>query len=373
MMWNVGFIGFGMIGKVHAHAYRSLPTYYNDPPGEFRFRAVATSRRETAREAQARFGFERATTDWREIVNDPNIHIVHVAHPNSRHKEVLLSAMEGGKHIYCEKPLTATWGEAREVASRLGSYRGISQMCLQNRFFAATLKAAELKRSGFLGEILCFRGMYLHSGMLDSAKVLNWKATMKYGGGGVINDLGPHIIDLLQLLCGRFEEVLAEKRIALPDRKVKLGDESPVAPDAEDHAVMLLKLPGGAVGSAEVTKVATGTQDELRFEVHGTRGALRFDLMSPHWIEVFQQESSPGGWQRIPAGGNYPQKGAVQPKMAVGWIRAHIASLHNFLCAVQRGEPTRPDLKDGVQLQAALDAAYRSAEERGWKAVEKLE
>lgn len=370
MKWNVGFIGFGMIGKVHAHAYRSLPVYYNEPPGEYNFAAVATSRQETAGEARVRFGFDRATTDWREIVEDPSIQIVHVAQPNIYHREVLLAAMEAGKHIYCEKPLTATWSEAREVEERLPSYRGISQMCLQNRFFAATLKAAELSRKGFLGEVLGFRGVYLHSGMLDPAKILNWKATVQYGGGGVINDLGPHILDLLQLLCGRFEGALAQKRLSFPDRKVRAGDSAVSAPDAEDHAVMLLRLPGGAVGTAEVSKVATGSQDELRFEVHGTGGALRFDLMRPHWIEVFDQKNPDRGWQQIPTGGTYDQKGAVQPKMAVGWVRAHIASLHNFLRAVAEGVPTRPDLGDGIQLQAVLDAVYRSAAAGEWTRVE---
>jgi predicted dehydrogenase len=369
MRWNVGFIGFGFIGKVHALAYRSLPFYYDRVPGEFRFASVATSRPETARAAQETFGFERAVADWREIVDDPSIHIVHVAQPNVYHRDVLIAAMEAGKHIYCEKPLVAAWPEAQEVAMRLRRYTGVSQMCLQNRFFPATLKAFDLARDGLLGDILCFRGCYLHSGSVEASRVLNWKSTVEYGGGGVILDLGPHIIDLLQLLCGRCEAVFAHQRVALSDRKVRVGGKILPAATAEDHALMLMRLPGGAVGSVEVTKIATGTQDELRFEIHGTGGGLAFDLMKPGTLRVFEQSRPELGWQHMPTGGTYREKGTIPGKMAVGWVRGHVASLYNFASAVARNEPTRPDLRDGVQLQAVLEAAYRSAASGAWEDV----
>jgi len=369
MRWNVGFVGFGFIGKIHALAYRSLPFYYDETPGEYRFLKVCTSRPETAQRAKEKFGFREAVTDWREVVEDPEIQIVHVAQPNVFHRDVIMAAMEAGKHIYCEKPLTATWKEACEIAGRLSGYRAVSQMCVQNRFFAAVLHAAELAREGFPGEVLAFRGLYLHSGNLDPGKVLNWKATVDYGGGGVILDLAPHIVDLLQLLCGEVRAVFAEKRIAVRERSVRVGDREVGGPTAEDHAVLLLRLSEGRVGTVEVSKVATGSQDELRFEIHGTGGALAFNLMEPNVLRVFDQSRPHLGWQERPTGGNYKEKGTVPGKMAVGWVRGHVASLYNFLTAVARGEPTRPDLADGVRLQAVLHAAYESSNKGAWVEV----
>ena len=75
--------------------------------------------------AKERLGFDRATTDWREVVDDPAVQIVHISQPNAYHRDVLLAAMDAGKHIYCEKPLTATWEEAQEVAARLPGYGGV--------------------------------------------------------------------------------------------------------------------------------------------------------------------------------------------------------------------------------------------------------
>lgn len=365
-IWRVGFIGFGFIGKVHALAYRSLPFYYDEMPGEYRLAHVVTSRPETAALARERFGFERASCQWREVIDDPSIDIVHVAQPNVFHRDVLLAAMAQGKHIYCEKPLTATWVEAQDVARALPGYRGTAQMCLQNRFFPATQKAAALVREGFLGDTLCFRGSYLHSGAVDPTRPLNWKATAQLAGGGVINDLGPHVIDMLTLLCGSPAAVCAHTRLSFPERRVVAAGAGTDAPTAEDHAVALLRLDNGATGTVEMSKAATGTLDELRFEIHGTAGAMRFDLMRPNWLEVFAQDRADDGWRHLPTAGHYAQKGAVPGKAAVGWVRAHIACLHAFLSRVARGEPAEPDLAEGVRLQAVIEAAYRSARSGAW-------
>ncbi len=354
---------------MHAFAYRALPFHYERLADSYELAAVATARPRSAEEARARFGFTRAADTWRSIVDDPSIDIVHVAQPNVYHKEVLCAAIDAGKHIYCEKPLAADLPEAREVGAKLASYRGTSQMVLQNRFFAATVKAAALAREGFLGDVLCVRAAYLHSGALDAAKPLNWKSTVALGGGGVVNDLGPHVIDLIELLCGPIAEACALTRIALPDRRVVIGGKDAGAPTAEDHAAALFKLARGGTGTLELSKAATGALDELKIEVHGTAGALRFDLMTPNWLDVYEQARPDLGWRRLPTLGNYPEPGAVPGKNAIGWVRGHIACLHNFLAAVADGRPARPDLADGVRLQAVLDALYRSAATRAWCTV----
>lgn len=369
MHWKVGIIGFGFIGKIHALAYQSLPYYYDRMPGRYELAAVATSRPETAEEAGRRFGFQKTTTHWQDLVSDPDIAIIHVAHPNRGHREVLLAAMAAGKHIYCEKPLTADWDEALAVHAALPDYSGISQVCVQNRFQAAMCEAAEKARQGFLGDIVAFRGVYLHSGNVSPGKVLNWKATLKASGGGVINDLAPHLFDMIQVLCGPIKAVSCEKRLTFPDRQVNHPTDRAARPNAEDHAVMMLKLANDAVGSAEVSKACTGKQDELSVTVHGTLGAIHFNLMDPYWLHVYDQRHPEQGWMAIPTGGHFPDTGAVPGKVPVGWMRGHIASLHHFLTGVAQGKPVKPDLADGVQLQGILHSAYRAAESGQWEQV----
>lgn len=369
---RVGFVGFGFIGQVHAYGYLNLPLFYDPPPLEAELAAVCTSRPETARRARERFGFTLATTDYRRVTENPDIDIVHIASPNIFHRDQLLSAMAAGKHIYCEKPLTATLAEAREVEAALGSYVGVHQMCLQNRFFPATLRAKQLVEEGRLGRILSFRAAYLHSGSADPSAPLKWKLDRAMGGG-VLLDLGSHVIDLVRHLCGEFEEVLMDRSIAYPERPSPEDPARMVPVEAEDLSVMLVRTADGALGTIEASKIATGTEDELRIEIHGERGALRFNSMQPNYLE-FYERSAPGepvggtrGWTAIATVQRYPKPaGFPGPKFSVGWIRSHLACLANFLTALAQGTRAEPGLEVGVRLQEIMDAAVRSAQCRGW-------
>lgn len=369
---RVGFVGFGFIGKVHAYAHLNMPIFYDPPPLATTLAAVCTSRLGTAQAAQERFGFARATDDFRAVTESPDIDVVHITSPNLFHRDHLLSALAAGKHVYCEKPLTVTLSEAREVERALASYRGTHQMCLQSRFFPATLRAKQLVEEGFLGQLLTFRAAYLHSGSADPQAPLRWKLHRGMGGG-VLLDLGPHVIDLVRLLAGEFTEVLLATSIAYPERPSATDRKRTVAVEAEDAALLLVRTRTGALGSVEASKVATGTEDELRFELHGSLGALRFNSMQPNYLEAYgradPEEPLGGtrGWKAIATVGRYPRPADFPgPKFATGWVRAHVACLHNFLSALATGEKAEPGLEVGVRLQEILDAAQLSAASSTW-------
>ncbi|MBN1420647.1 MAG: Gfo/Idh/MocA family oxidoreductase [Planctomycetes bacterium] len=377
---RVGIIGFGFIGKVHAYAHRTIPFYYDPPPLRTELHAVATARPETAARAREAFGFRLATTDWHEVAENPSVDIVHIATPNHLHREQVLAALRAGKHVYCEKPLAASAAQAREIAAaaREAAPAGgiVTQMTLQNRFFPATLRARALVEEGLLGDVLGFRGAYLHAGSADPKAPLRWKLSQERAGGGVLYDLGPHILDLLELLAGPFVSVSAATRIAFAERPSAEDPTRRVPVDAEDSAVLLLRAAGGAIGTAEVSKIATGAQDELRFEIHGTRGALRFNLMEPNHLDVYDLRDPGGafggsrGWKRIDTVANYPAPaGFPGPKFSVGWIRGHVACLENFLRAIAEGRPASPDIAAGAHLQEIMDAAYRSAGTGRWEDI----
>jgi predicted dehydrogenase len=369
---RVGFVGFGFIGKVHAYAHLTMPLFYDPSSVATVLAAVCTSRPETARAAQERFGFERATDDFRAVTESPDIDVVHITSPNLFHRDHLLSALAAGKHIYCEKPLTVTLAEAREVERALGSYRGTHQMCLQNRFFPATLRAKQLIDEGFLGQLLGFRAAYLHSGSADPQAPLRWKLDRSMGGG-VLLDLGPHVIDLVRLLAGEFAEVLAATSIAYPERPSPAEPQRTVAVEAEDSALLLVRTRSGALGSIEASKVATGTEDELRLELHGSLGALRFNSMQPNYLEAYSRadpEEPLGGtrgWKAVATVARYPKPADFPgPKFATGWLRSHVACLANFLAAVAAGRKAEPGIEVGVRLQEIMDAARRSAVHSQW-------
>jgi predicted dehydrogenase len=373
---RVGILGFGFIGKVHAYAYRNMPLYYDPAPIETRLAGVCTSRRETAEAARALLGFDFATTDWRDLTENPDIDVVNICTPNSLHVEPLLSAIACGKHVYCEKPLTAGAAEARRVVAALSGCRGVHQMTFNYRFVPATLRARQLVEAGFLGEPLCFRAAYLHSGSADPEAPLKWKLTRRMGGG-VLHDLGSHVLDLLVHLVGEVSEVSCAAKTAFADRPSPDDRAKRIPVEAEDHAVMLLRARSGALGTVEAGKLATGTEDEVRFEVHGTRGALRFNLMDPNWLEAYDATLSERplggdrGWKRLATVGRYdPPGGWPGPKFAVGWMRSHVACLHNFLSAIARGTKAEPGLETGARIEEIMEAAHESARTRRWVSLE---
>ena len=372
-VFNVGIIGVGAIGKVHAYGYLNLPLFYAPPPIRARVTHVCTSRPESAEEAANLVGAEHACTDFTGITENPDVDIVHVCTPNHLHKDALLSAMRHNKHIYCDKPLVADMDEAEEIRSALGAYRGVSQMTFQNRFFPATMRAKQLVDEGFLGDVLDFRAVYLHSGSADPNAPAKWKLTAQ-AGGGVMADLASHVMDLIHHLVGNYRSIMAETHIAYAERPSPTDASARVTVDAEDTVKMLVRMDAGALGSIEATKIATGAEDELRLEIHGSDGALRFNLMEAHYLEIYDSRSEAGemggqrGWTRIATGQRYPTPGAgfPSPKAGIGWLRSHVACLANFLDGVARGKPVQPDLAHGVLIQHLMECAKRSDREKRW-------
>ena len=256
--YNVGIIGFGFIGKVHAFCHHNLTYFYDPLPFRTRITHVCTGRPETAERARQFLGAEVGTTDYRAITENPAIDIVHICSPNHQHKAALLSAMAAGKAIYCDKPVVANLDEAADVEAALADYQGINQVTFHLRFFAATLRAAEIARSGRLGRILQFRAAFLHAGSANPDVPLKWKLTAA-AGGGVVADLGSHAMDLVHAMVGDFAQVQAATSIAYADRPApgEPGKRLPV--DAEDLMLVTARLANGALGTIEATKLAAGT------------------------------------------------------------------------------------------------------------------
>ena len=374
--YRVGIIGFGFIGKVHAYGYINLPLFYDPLPLEAKITHVCTSRTETAEKGAALIGADNAVTDFREVTENPDVDIVHICTPNHLHKDAVLSAMKHNKHIYCDKPLVATMDEAREIEAALGGYTATAQMTLQNRFFPATMRAKQLIDEGFVGEVLEFRGCYLHSGSADPKAPLKWKLSAA-AGGGVIADLGTHIFDLLHALLGDYDRLLAATHVAYPRRPALEDPSRMVEVDAEDCVMVLARMRSGAVGNIEATKIATGAEDELRFEIHGSKGALRFNGTDAHHLEAYDAGASDApiggtrGWTRIDTGQRYPAPATKfpGPKFTPGWIRSHTACLAHFLQSVADGEPGEPGLGQGIYLQRLIECCRQSAGANEWVSV----
>jgi len=375
--FGVAVIGYGFIGKVHTYSYLNIPLLYDPAPARLRLVGVCTSRRETCEAAGRQAGFEQCTTDYRELLARPDVHLVSICTPNYLHREVLLDALAAGKHIYCDKPLAMNGDEADQVV-RAAQGTGLTcQVTFNYRFIPAVMRARQLVAEGFLGRVNTFRFRYLHSGYTDPDRPLSWRMDLAKSGGGALMDLGSHAIDLLHYLLGPVARVNGLTRIFTPTRPVGAGSDERVPVHTDELAMAQVELLSGAVGTLEASRVATGTNDDLAFEIHGDRGALRFTLEAPDYLEAYDAglpDSPLGGrrgWTRIETLQRYPAPAMLPPGRATtGWMRFHVASMHAFVSNAAAGLPGDPSFADGLAAHRVMDAIYASARTGTWTPVE---
>ncbi len=367
---RIGLCGFGAMGKTHAFCVDNLKYYYGDLPFCASIRGVCTTTEEKSRAVAEQYGFAVATTNEDDLIGDPAIDIIDICTPNIYHYNTIKKALKMGKHIYCEKPLCVSAAEAAELATLAKQSGTICTVVFNNRHMSAVLRAAELIREGRLGRILSFTAGYLHNSCTDASRPAGWKQNREICGGGVLFDLGSHAIDLIYSLCGEFESVCGASQIGFPTRTG--ADGSPWQTNADEAFYLLAKLRSGATGTITVSKLCVGSNDDLSFEIYGERGSLKFSLMQPNYLYFYDatEKNAPlggdSGYTAIECVGRYPAPGGgfPSPKASIGWLRGHVESMYRFLNSVHTGTQASPDFADGAHVQAVMEAAYRSAEEK---------
>ncbi len=291
---GVGMIGYGFMGKMHTYSYASLPHIYQPMPARIRLVGVCAATEASRELARESGGYERAYADYREMLERDDIHIVNVCTPNYLHYEPAMAAMRAGKHVYCDKPMAMNSREAHEMAG-LAREKGLTcQVTFHNRFCPAVLRAKQMVDGGFLGDVVSFRSVYLHSGYTNPSRPISWRMQFEKSGGGAMMDLGSHVIDMMRFLIGDFESVSARLETYIKERPAAAGSTDMVAVTVDDLAILTLRAANGAIGTLEASRLATGTVDDLRFEIHGTRGALSFDLMNPNWLMAYDDPRKGG-------------------------------------------------------------------------------
>ena len=346
---GIGMLGQGFMGRAHARALRTL-TQVGDPPVTPRLVALA-GRDEAALEvAKRRFGFERTTTDWRDLVTDPHIGLLENLGPNRLHAEPVLAAIDAGMHVLCEKPLGMDAAESHAMwAAAHGA--GVVHLCAFNyRFVPAIRLAREILEAGDLGEIRHVRARYLQA-WGDTTEDL-WRFDAGQAGSGALGDLGTHIIDLARYLVGEPESVSAELATFVAGREV------------DDAFAAAVTFAGGASGTLEATRFASGRVNALELEINGSRGALAFDLERLNELRI-AGHGRPGFRTELVSGPQYPF-GELwwPPGHVLGWEHTFVHELDHLLRAVAGEHEVAPHgatFEDGYRAAEVCDAIVRSA------------
>ncbi|MEU6528943.1 Gfo/Idh/MocA family oxidoreductase [Streptomyces sp. NPDC046928] len=374
---GVAVVGFGWMGRVHTQAYARLAHHYPDLPLRPELVAVAEEVPGRAEEAAARFGFASATRDWREVAADPRVRAVSVTAPNFLHREIGVAMAEAGKHLWIEKPVGLTAGDARAVADAAARAGVRSAVGFNYRNAPAVERARDLVASGDLGTVTHVRVRLFSDYAAHPQGALTWRYERERGGSGVLGDLASHGVDLARFLLGDIAALTADTAIFVPERArptgataghtLATGELGPV--ENEDYVSCLLRFASGARGVLEACRVSVGEQNNYGFEVHGTRGAVSWDFRRMGELRVSRgtaYQDQPVATVHVgPGDGEF---GAFQPGAAnaMGYDDLKVVEAYRFLRSIAEGTAYGATLEDAVRSAAVLDAMVRSAADGTW-------
>jgi predicted dehydrogenase len=380
---NVGMVGYKFMGKAHSHAYKDVGMFF-DMDANVAMKAICGRDAAGVKEAADRFGWESYETDWRKLVERDDIDLIDINAPSDAHKEIALAAIANGKHVLCEKPLALNLADAREMleaAEKAGVKHGI---CFNYRFLPAVQLAKSIIDSGKLGEIHHYRATYLQDWLVDPEAPLAWRLKKEVAGSGAHGDINAHSIDLARFLIGEFDRVVGHNRTFVKQRPIPVstsglggvGSSEKGDVTVDDATAFLADFKNGAMGIFVASRFATGRKNANTFEIHGSRGTIRWDLERLNELEVYFRDDEPdlAGFRRIlvtePShkyAGNWWPTGHI-----IGYEHGFVHIVYEFVQHIATGSPFAPTFLDGVKCQEVLEAVDLSIERGTWVNVDEI-
>jgi predicted dehydrogenase len=352
MTVGVGVVGTGFGATVVAPAFAAVDGA--------EIRGLCGADRERAATAAARLDVPFSTNDPGELFARPDVDLVCVVTPPHRHCEVVVAALEAGKHVFCEKPFGLDVREAERMLEAARRADRLHFLDFEFRTVPARRAVTELVDAGDLGEIRHVVITAMVAG--ERFPVMNrpgWWQEADHGGGW-LGAMGSHYIDALRTWFGEIHEVSA----SLETRRRTLGDGTTDAPiiTADDGFVALLRLESGA-SCTLVTASSVSAEIGPRIEIYGSSATAV--LEGDERLSVARGggalepvEVAPSAADDEPVA--HPSRGPLG-----AWSRDVVAAVH-------ANQQIAPNFEDGVRCQEVMGAMRVSSAARGaWTAVER--
>lgn len=289
---NAAIVGTGFMGKVHVENVRRL--------GNVEVAAVVGSRPETARKFAENAGIPFATSNLKDVLDKKDIAAVHICAPNVDHFPMSLAAIEAGKAVLCEKPLTMTVDEARRLVDVANARNAINAVEHNLRYYPVIQQIRQMIRAGDLGDILIVQGTYSQDWLLYETD-WNWRLDSKSNGKlRVMGDIGSHWMDMIQYLtrlditavCADLATFLKKRKRprgsveTFSGKKLQPGDYDEVPIDTDDFGMVMLRLGDRARGAFTVSQMSAGRKNRFAFEIFGSKAGVAWDQEQPDtlWI-----------------------------------------------------------------------------------------
>ncbi|MUN55520.1 gfo/Idh/MocA family oxidoreductase [Kocuria koreensis] len=389
---GVGLISVGWMGKVHSRAYTNIPVFYPELGIRPRLIVAADTAEDRARYAVNVLGFERGTTDYHEVLNDPEVDVVSICAPNFLHAQIAKDVAEAGKAFWVEKPAGRSADETQAISDASDRAGVVSAVGFNYRNAPAIEYARQLVADGKLGRITNVRGAFFADYSADPRGALSWRFMRDLAGTGVLGDLMGHLIDLTHYVVGPIRSVTAATSTVYSERPempmgsgthfavVEDGDMKPV--ENEDYASMIVRCEQPAsegstaqvIGVLEASRVANGPRASYGIEVYGTQGSFRWDFERMNELQLALNTAPHVGYTTIMADKEFGDFSVFQPGAGtpMGYDDLKTIEAKKFLLAYLGVESLHADIKDGVAASRVVSAAEESAETGAWQPVDEI-
>ncbi len=383
---GIGVIGMGWMGMVHSHSYREIPETFEDSDVLPRLVICADDVEARASKAQRMFSFERCTTDWKQVIADPEVEVVNIASPNYLHLEMAKAAARAGKHIMCEKPVGRSPDETAEVEYEARKAGVFSFVGFNYRWAPLVQYTKQLIEEGKLGTLTHYRGRFFSMYGSNPYSVLSWRFQRNMAGLGTLGDLMSHVADMAHMICGPVKRVVGNQETFIKQRPLAVPGEGTHftvrtegpfgAVENEDYVGALVQFENGAQGSLEACRAIFGPKCEMAFEVNGTRGAVRWNFERMNELEVYlpDEQKAHDGYVRLFSSPDHPFHGAFNPAPAasVGYNDLKTIEAYQFLKSVVEGKQREPSFAEALAVANLQDALQRSWKSQMWEEVKSL-
>ena len=379
---GVGLISVGWMGKLHTRAYQALPSVYPDLGLRPRLVAAADTATDRADYARDVLGYAQATTDYREVLADPDVDVVSICAPTGLHREIGIAAAEAGKHFWIEKPVGRDAAETADVAAAAAKAGVVTSIGYNYRHAPAVEHVRDLIANGDLGRITNVRAVFFSGYASEPKGALSWRFRRDLAGTGALGDLLSHVVDLVQYVVGPIAAVSSLTSTIYTQRPILpmgSGTHFAVIEDGElgdvendDYAATLVRFAGGAVGTLEASRIIVGPQCGLGFEIYGTGGSVAWNFERMNELRVCIGRGGPhAGYTTVLANQHFGDYASFQPGPgnSMGYDDLKVIEAKKFLVAVAGGERRNSTIDDAHHVAEVISAAARSAASGGWQQV----
>jgi len=289
---KVGVIGTGFIGPIHIeNARRSFKAEVI---------ALAENNLELAKTKAAMYDVPLYYDDYRKLLENQDIDVVHVCSPNFLHYQMAKDALLAGKHVVCEKPLTLTRAEGEDLLALAADKKLVNAVHFNIRYYPLVRHMHTMVAKNDIGSIYAVSGSYLQDWLfLDTD--YSWRLESAVSGPTrAIGDIGSHWLDLIEYVTGlEVDEVMADFETFHKTRKkplkpvetwsgkiLKSEDYQEVPIDTEDYATVMLRFKNGTKGVFTVNQMAAGHKNRVYYEINGSKCSLIWNSEVPNEMTV---------------------------------------------------------------------------------------